>query len=255
MIDVPQAHAGRARHQEGQGRCHRHRRRRQPPRHRAELRPQAVAQLHHRHARHRRAVRVRELRRPGRRGRRRPRHARRRHDRRRALNGIGIVRRRAGRHARQRARRPGHRLLLPQRRPSTRSPTRATPASTSSTCRSTSTRGSTTATGGAPEDTAGAGGRAGRHHRDDEPGPRLRPHARASPSWRPSATTTTDLANPRTDISSPDYPGGTEHARTIDNANCVDLPVEGPHVIGVSARRPVRAEGRLLELRHRPHLG
>ena len=47
-----------------------------------------------------------------------------------------------------------------------------------------------------------------------------------------------DLANPRTDTSSPDYPGGTEHPRTIDNATCLDLPVEGPHVLGVSALGP-----------------
>jgi subtilisin family serine protease len=47
-----------------------------------------------------------------------------------------------------------------------------------------------------------------------------------------------DIANPRTDLSSPDYPPGTEHARTIDNANCFDLPVEGPHVLGVSALGP-----------------
>jgi subtilisin family serine protease len=47
-----------------------------------------------------------------------------------------------------------------------------------------------------------------------------------------------DLGNPRTDISSPDFPPGTEHDRPIDNATCVDLPVEGPHVIGVSALGP-----------------
>ncbi|WP_353952314.1 S8 family serine peptidase [Knoellia sp. S7-12] len=47
-----------------------------------------------------------------------------------------------------------------------------------------------------------------------------------------------DLSNPRTDFSSPDYPGGTEHPRTIDNATCWDLPTEGPHVIGVSALGP-----------------
>ena len=47
-----------------------------------------------------------------------------------------------------------------------------------------------------------------------------------------------DISNPRVDLSSPDYPGGTEHDRTIDNANCVDLPVEGPDVIGVSALGP-----------------
>ncbi len=47
-----------------------------------------------------------------------------------------------------------------------------------------------------------------------------------------------NISNPRTDISSPDYPGGTEHPRTIDNATCFDLPVEGPHVIGVSSLGP-----------------
>ncbi|WP_392544076.1 S8 family serine peptidase [Oryzobacter telluris] len=47
-----------------------------------------------------------------------------------------------------------------------------------------------------------------------------------------------DKSVPRVDPSSPDYPGGTEHDRTIDNATCFDLPVEGPHVIGVSALGP-----------------
>jgi subtilisin family serine protease len=47
-----------------------------------------------------------------------------------------------------------------------------------------------------------------------------------------------DLANPRTDTSSPDYGFDGEHPRTIDNATCFDLPVEGPHVIGVSAVGP-----------------
>jgi lantibiotic leader peptide-processing serine protease len=47
-----------------------------------------------------------------------------------------------------------------------------------------------------------------------------------------------DISHPRTDTTSPDYPGGTEHPRTIDNANCLDLPVEGPHVIGVSSLGP-----------------
>lgn len=46
-----------------------------------------------------------------------------------------------------------------------------------------------------------------------------------------------DLANPRTDISSPDY-GAAPHPRTIDNDTCFDLPVEGPHVIGVNALGP-----------------
>jgi subtilisin family serine protease len=47
-----------------------------------------------------------------------------------------------------------------------------------------------------------------------------------------------DLANPRHDFSSPDYPGGTEHERTISNESCFDLPVEGPWTLGVSALGP-----------------
>ncbi|WP_229400972.1 S8 family serine peptidase [Micromonospora okii] len=46
-----------------------------------------------------------------------------------------------------------------------------------------------------------------------------------------------DLGAPRTDISSPDY-GADPYPRPIDNATCWDLPVEGPHVIGVSAVGP-----------------
>ncbi|EBM0725527.1 S8 family serine peptidase, partial [Salmonella enterica subsp. enterica serovar Senftenberg] len=47
-----------------------------------------------------------------------------------------------------------------------------------------------------------------------------------------------DISNPRTDLTSPDFPVGTEHSRTIDNATCLDLPVEDPNVIGVSALGP-----------------
>ncbi len=46
-----------------------------------------------------------------------------------------------------------------------------------------------------------------------------------------------DLGAPRTDTSSPDY-GPTPYPRPIDNASCWDLPVEGPHVIGVSSVGP-----------------
>ena len=35
-----------------------------------------------------------------------------------------------------------------------------------------------------------------------------------------------DLGHPRTDITSPDYPPDTAYPRPIDNATCVDLPVE-----------------------------
>jgi len=51
-----------------------------------------------------------------------------------------------------------------------------------------------------------------------------------------------DLGHPRTDNSSPDYPPGTAYPRPIDNATCLDLPVEGSHVIGVSALGPSTAK-------------
>ncbi|HEX4897351.1 MAG TPA: S8 family serine peptidase [Candidatus Limnocylindrales bacterium] len=51
-----------------------------------------------------------------------------------------------------------------------------------------------------------------------------------------------DLGHPRPDASSPDYPPGTSYLRPIDNADCVDLPVEGHHVIGVSAIGPTTAK-------------
>ena len=47
-----------------------------------------------------------------------------------------------------------------------------------------------------------------------------------------------DLGHPRTDHSSPDYPAGAAYERPTDNTDCVDLPVEGPDVIGVSALGP-----------------
>nr|WP_202893902.1 S8 family serine peptidase [Kribbella italica] len=47
-----------------------------------------------------------------------------------------------------------------------------------------------------------------------------------------------DLGKPRTDISSPDFGDVPPYPRPIDNATCVDLPVEGAHVIGVSALGP-----------------
>ncbi|MFI5492775.1 S8 family serine peptidase [Actinoplanes sp. NPDC051859] len=50
-----------------------------------------------------------------------------------------------------------------------------------------------------------------------------------------------DLGAPRTDTSSPNF-GGTPRPRRIDNASCWDLPVEGPHVIGVSSTGPSGAK-------------
>ena len=51
-----------------------------------------------------------------------------------------------------------------------------------------------------------------------------------------------DLGHPRPDVSSPDFPPGTDYPRTIDNATCLNLPAEGPHVIGVSALGPSTAK-------------
>jgi subtilisin family serine protease len=48
----------------------------------------------------------------------------------------------------------------------------------------------------------------------------------------------TDMSKPGTDKTSPDFPAGTTHPRTIDNATCQNLPAEGPHVLGVTALGP-----------------
>ncbi len=47
-----------------------------------------------------------------------------------------------------------------------------------------------------------------------------------------------DLANPGTDETSPDFPANATHPRTIDNDNCVSLPTEGHHVLGVTSLGP-----------------
>ncbi|WP_054054519.1 S8 family serine peptidase [Alloactinosynnema sp. L-07] len=47
-----------------------------------------------------------------------------------------------------------------------------------------------------------------------------------------------DLGKPLPDATSPDFPAGTEHTRTIDNADCLSMPIEGPHALGVSALGP-----------------
>ena len=53
-----------------------------------------------------------------------------------------------------------------------------------------------------------------------------------------------DMSNPRNDLSSPDYDNplfdwdNAPYERTISNSTCVDLPVEGPFVLGVSSLGP-----------------
>jgi subtilisin family serine protease len=46
-----------------------------------------------------------------------------------------------------------------------------------------------------------------------------------------------DMAHPRPDTSSPDY-AADPYPRTIDNATCLNLPAEGPHVLAVSSIGP-----------------
>ena len=105
-----------------------------------------------------------------------------------ALNGIGMSGVAPGRHARQRPRRPGQRLLLPQRHGQRadllrqRRPRRRQHVVLR---RPVALQLQGRRPGGHP----GAGGRAGRHHRDDEPGARLRApqgrHARGGPGQQP----------------------------------------------------------------------
>jgi subtilisin family serine protease len=47
-----------------------------------------------------------------------------------------------------------------------------------------------------------------------------------------------DNGNPQPDATSPDFPDGTAKTRTVDNATCRVMPIEGPHTIGVSALGP-----------------
>ena len=47
-----------------------------------------------------------------------------------------------------------------------------------------------------------------------------------------------DQGNPRTDVTSPNYPPGTTYPRPIDNGTCLNLPTEGDHVISVSGLGP-----------------
>jgi subtilisin family serine protease len=47
-----------------------------------------------------------------------------------------------------------------------------------------------------------------------------------------------DIGKPRTDTSSPNFGDTPPYPRPIDNRTCWDLPVEGPHVLAVSATGP-----------------
>ncbi|MGW4056967.1 S8 family serine peptidase [Amycolatopsis sp. NPDC004747] len=51
-----------------------------------------------------------------------------------------------------------------------------------------------------------------------------------------------DLAAPQPDATSPDFPSSRAHPRTVDNATCLTLPLEGPHTIGVAGFGPSQAK-------------
>ena len=89
-----------------------------------------------------------------------------------------------------------------------------------------------------PADTPDGAGRAAGHHHGHAARLWSTPTGTASPWSARSATTTRTSGAPRTDVSSPDYPPTTAYPRPVDNGSCLDLPVEGPHVIGVSALGP-----------------
>jgi subtilisin family serine protease len=52
----------------------------------------------------------------------------------------------------------------------------------------------------------------------------------------------TDAGKPLPDVTSPDFPVGTEYDRTIDNATCQSMPSEHPNVINVSSYGPSGAK-------------
>ena len=66
-----------------------------------------------------------------------------------------------------------------------------------------------------------------------------------------SGNEATDLGNPGQDTTSPDYPAGAAHERTIDNSTCLSVPAEQDGVVTVNATGPLGAQGVLLQLRHR----
>ncbi len=47
-----------------------------------------------------------------------------------------------------------------------------------------------------------------------------------------------DLGAPQPDDLSPNFPSGAAYTRNVANASCLQLPIEGPHVIGVSSLGP-----------------
>ena len=105
-------------------------------------------------------------------------------------------------------------------------------------------------TGGHP----GAGGRAGRHHRGDEPRPRLRAPQGRHPGRGGSATTTRTW--PTRAPTPPARTTGEHRARAHDRQRHLPRPADrGPARARRLLARPVGQEGRLLQLRHRAASG
>jgi subtilisin family serine protease len=52
-----------------------------------------------------------------------------------------------------------------------------------------------------------------------------------------SGNENTDIGHPTFDDTSPDYPGGTEHERTVDNS-CLNMPTEGEGVLSINSVGP-----------------
>lgn len=63
-----------------------------------------------------------------------------------------------------------------------------------------------------------------------------------------------DMANPGVDVSSPDY-GEPPHTRTLDNRRCLNLPTEGPNVLGVTSLGPSERKSDFSNYTTRPWSG
>jgi subtilisin family serine protease len=62
-------------------------------------------------------------------------------------------------------------------------------------------------------------------------------HARGVTLVGASGNSHTDLGNPTSDASSPDFPPGAEYSRAVDNS-CLDMPTEGNNVLSINAVGP-----------------
>ena len=101
--------------------------------------------------------------------------------------------------------------------------------------------------GGAPEDTPAAGAGPGRHHRDRAACARLRA-PKGVTLVAAAGNEHQDLADPKTDATSPDFPAGATHPRTIDKRQVPEPADRGTPRPRCDGAGPVGEEGRLLQL-------